>query len=278
MSDPFPTFQPVFVRYDGLDAEKHEIDLFEFGKSAQGLAKIIATVADFSITGNYQDDKRNLCCKITIKEPKANCFSFMAIIHHIDKSPTLTTFAGVSGASIFVGILAFVWSIIAGKKEEMKALKESLNTAIVQLGRRDDSQRLIEAVEKMALALVPAAKQAVAPIGVSCETMKFGDGKEYHTTLNEDDRDVIYGEIFDVSDEEEYRVLISEFDMKNRTCKISLKDDLMRRFSAKVTDPQAELANNKYVSAMNSKSIVTIKAKTKMVGDKIREFVVSDMK
>ena len=66
----------------------------------------------------------------------------------------------------------------------MKALRESLKTAIETLGRKDDSNRLIEAIEKMALALIPAAKNAVSPIGLTCDTIKFSDGKQYHTTID----------------------------------------------------------------------------------------------
>lgn len=270
-------FDSVLVRYDGLDATAHEIDLYEFGKSAQGIAKIIATVADFTVTGNFQANKKNLCCKVSVKETKANCFSFMAIIQQIDQSPTLTAFSGQAGAAIFVGTLAFLWCKLTNKKAEMKALHESLNKAIEQLGRKDDSERLIATIEKMALALIPAAKNAVSPIGNTCETIKFGDSKHYYTTIDRDDKAAIHGEEFSVTPPNEYRVLIDEFDMRKHTCKVALRDDLKTRYNARIADPEAELANNKYALAMAKKSIVTIKAKTKVFEGVIKEFTISDI-
>jgi hypothetical protein len=270
-------FEQVQVRYDGLDAEKHEIDLYEFGKSAQGIAKIIATVADFSLTGNFQPNKKDLCCKVSVKETKANCFSFMAIIEHIDKSPTLTLFAGTVSATIFTGSLAYVWACITNKKAEMKALENTLSKAIEELGRKDETTKLLATLEKMALALIPAAKQAVSPIGNTCDTLKFGENGSYYATIDKEDKAEIHGEKFTVTNETQYRVLIDEFDMRKKTCKVALRDDLQTRYSAKITDPQAELANNKYALAMAKKAIVTIKAKTKEYENITKEFVISDI-
>lgn len=277
MAEQENPFKEIQIRYDGLDAEKHEIDLFEFGKSAQGLAKIIATVADFTATGNYQPKKKDLSYKVAIKETKANCFSFMAIIEQIDSSPTLTLFAGTVSATIFTGSMAYVWAIITNKKAEMKALQESLGKAIEELGRKDETTKLLATLERMALALIPAAKQAVSPIGNTCETLKFGEAGSYYATIDQEDKAAIHGEKFTVTEESTYRVLIDEFDMRKKTCKVALRDDLQNRYSARITDPQAELANNKYALAMAKKAIVTIKAKTKEFENITKEFVISDI-
>jgi len=160
----------------------------------------------------------------------------------------------------------------------MKALKDSLDKAIKLLGRKDsDSDKLIALIEKMSLALIPAAKDAVSPIGNTCETIKLGDGKKYHTVFDKKDKAVINGEEFEVTAETTYRVLIDEFDMRRKTCKVALRDDLRMRYSAKVSDPQAELPNNKYALAMAKKAIVTIKAKTKIFEGRLKEFIISDI-
>ena len=271
-------FDEIQIKYDGLKAHtNHEIDLHELGKSIQGLSKIISTIADYCITGNYQSDKRNLSCKVYAKETKANCFSIMAVIEVIDKSPTLTTFAGTAGATIFTGVLAYSWAFIAGRKEEMKALKESLEKAIEQLGRKDDTSKMLAIIEKISLALIPAAKDAVKPIGDECETVSLGSESAYFATWDKKDKSVINGEDFSISEKGKHKVLIDEFDMRKKTCKISPKDDLRERYSAKITDPQADLANNKYALAMANKAIVTIEAKIKSFERKKSEFIISDI-
>ena len=173
--------------------------------------------------------------------------------------------------------MAYVWAVLTNKKVEMKALQESLGKAIEELGRKDETTKLLATLEKMALALIPAAKQAVSPIGKSCDTLKFGEDGTYYATIDREDKAILHGEKFTVTDETEYRVLIDEFDMRKKTCKVALRDDLKTRYSAKITDPQAELANNKYALAMAKKSIVTIKAKKKEYEHITKEFVISDI-
>lgn len=270
-------FETIQIRYDGLNAESHEIDLYELGKSAQGLSKIISTVADFCVTGNYQPDKRNLSCKVYAKETKANCYSLMAAIHIIDQSPTLTIFAGTAGASIFTGVMGYVWAFMAGKKAEMQALKESLEKAIEQLGRKDDTEKMLSTIEKLSLALIPAAKDAVRPIGSECDTLSIGKSGDYFAKWDEDDKSVINGEDFTVSEKTKHKVLIDEFDMRKKTCKVAPKDDLRQRYNGKITDPQAELINNKYALAMAKKAIVTVEAKIKSYERKKMEYIISDI-
>lgn len=159
----------------------------------------------------------------------------------------------------------------------MRLLHDALIKSIEQLGRKDDTARLIGVIEKMATGLLPAAKDAVHPIGTTCETIKFGNGTAYYTEVNQEDKDVIMGKEFEVTEEKEYRVLISELDMKKGTCKVSLRDDLTIRYNARITDPQIELADNKYAMAMSHKSIVIVRAKQKIHKGRVLEFVISDI-
>ena len=41
-------FPPIVVRYDGLDAERHEIELGALGESLQGVSRIIGVAANFA--------------------------------------------------------------------------------------------------------------------------------------------------------------------------------------------------------------------------------------
>lgn len=159
----------------------------------------------------------------------------------------------------------------------MRHLQAALMSAIEQLGRKDEVNRLLDMIDKMAVGLVPAAKQAVRPIGRTCELLSFGDGKAYYTQLNEDDKRAINNEVFDITETNSYRVLISELDMKKYTCKVSLRDSLDTRFNARILDPQIEIPNNKYALAHAAKNIVTVKAKQKVIKGIIREFIISDI-
>lgn len=131
----------------------------------------------------------------------------------------------------------------------------------------------------MSEGLLPAARQAVHPINISCETIQFGDTqKNYFLKLDDTDKQAILDRDYEFTDLADYRVIISEIDMVKSTCKVALLDELKIRFPAKITDPQITQANNNYGNATNSKKAVTITAKQKLDKGKIIEFIISDIK
>lgn len=160
----------------------------------------------------------------------------------------------------------------------MKLLHDALMKSIEQLGRKDDQARLLDTIDRMTMGLLLAAKNAVCPIGRSCETIRFGDSeKKYLTKLDIDDKAVINGEEPIVTSEEEFRVAITELDMVRATCKVSFLDAPDTRYNARITDPQIELTNNPYSSALSKKILITVKAKQKIRPSGIREFIISDV-
>lgn len=262
----------IQIRYDGLDAENHQIDLYNFGKSIQGIAKILATLATFSLTGKYEADKRNLSCKVLIQEPKANCFSILATIQAIDPSTVISTLdksstlSGIAGGSV-VSLLSYLFSSLSGKKVKDMELNSN---AVVQL-------KMLEVFEKMVVGLLPAARDVVQPIGVTCDTIKFNTKESSQSTiLDSSDKVAILDNNFHVTESEFYTVIISQLDMKTHKCKVSLLEDLHRRFSAEICDPSVELPNNVYVTAMAARKSIKVKAKKKVFATKT-EFVISDV-
>lgn len=279
-------FSPIIIRYDGLDAEKHEINLYEFGKSAQGLSKMISVIADFAVHGHFRERKRKLSCQVSVKEIRANCFSFTAlidVIDTIDRSPTMFTFTAITASHIFIGTFKYIWSLIGKPRQDIETENREMRALLQEVLKREaggcSAEQLMADMKRAAPALIPAAKNAVSPIGETCKTIRFGEeGGSYYKMLDERDKAAINDEDFEVSEEQEYKVLISEFDMKEGSARISEQKDLKIRYTAKISDPQAELPNNKYVLAMSGKHIVTVKAKTKIVDGKIKEFIISDIK
>lgn len=73
-------------------------------------------------------------------------------------------------------LITYTVARAANKRDEMKHLRGALETAIHELGNRDKTtvDRLLDTVEKMADALAPAVKSAVAPVGASARTLTAG--------------------------------------------------------------------------------------------------------
>jgi hypothetical protein len=264
--------ESINIRYDGRDAASHLLELSSFGKSASGISKIMSTVVDFAITSNYQQNKKNQSCKILVGSPKDNCVSFQAIIQYINQSQIL------SGISVFLicGLMTYLWGKIIGVNNE-KLQKEILEE-LKKVNQNLDEQRFITTIDRMVEDLMPAAKNAVHPINISCDTISFIDNQNnYFVKLGSDEKKAINERKYDYSELEQHKVIISEIDMKKATCMVSLKDDLMRRFKAKIVDPQIQNANNDYGLATNSKAVVTITAKQKLFKGVVKEFVISDI-
>lgn len=285
MNQPKIKFEPIQIRFDGRDAESHKIDLSQFGKSAIGISKIMATTAQFVATGNYKKTQRKLDFKILIGEAKDNCITFEAVIQAIDNNEVavaLLAGGGLVAANIITDVYRLVfkllWKLFTSSKDAENTQKE-LEDKLDSVYDKETVSKLINTIHKMADGLLPAAKNATQPINISCETLQFGDtNKNYFVKLDAADKQAIIDRDFEFTDLEEHRVIISEIDMKNATCMVSLQDDLKRRFKARITDPQVTQANNDYGIATNSKRAVIISAKKKLDKGNIKEFIISDIK
>ncbi len=277
-------FDPVHIRFDGIDAESHKIDLAQFGKAALGISKIMASTAQFVATGNYRQTQRKLDFKVLIGPAEDNCITFEAVIEAIENKDVAVAFlacGGLLAANIITDVYRLVfkllWNLFTSSKDSEKTQQE-LEQKLDGVYDKETISKLIDTVHKMADGLLPAAKNATQPINISCETLQFGDThKNYFVKLDVSDKQAIIDRDFEFTDLEQHRVIISEIDMKNATCMVSLQDDLKRRFKARITDPQIEQANNDYGTATNSKRSVTITAKKKLDKGIVKEFIISDI-
>src|ERR1700730_3504358 len=70
----------VPIRYDGLDADHHQIELYLLGESLQGIARILGVTGHFLATGTYAKQLQALDVRVYVTEPKANCYSIQAVL------------------------------------------------------------------------------------------------------------------------------------------------------------------------------------------------------
>ena len=72
-------FEPIVLRYEGLDADRHEIELSQLGSSLHGAAQIIGSAAHVVATGQYA--KTAIAVRILAGVPKNGSWELPAIIH-----------------------------------------------------------------------------------------------------------------------------------------------------------------------------------------------------
>jgi len=239
------------LRYDGLDAEKHEIELNCLGESLKGFSKILATAGTFAITQRYTKNSAGHEVKIYAKEAKENCFTLDTVMNFITQSQL---FSGSAGA-ILGALIPYIFAKNAQKKEEMKYLKEALEKAIEALGNKDKGtiDGLISVIDKMATELRPSVRQAVSPIGNTCNKISVSSGGGFKpAVINEEDKSIID----QLDDDEviglrEYKIYLTEFDAHKMTAKVILHgDDMDRRIPAQISDPSASASDNPYLASL----------------------------
>lgn len=267
----------ILIRYDGLDADRHEIDLGDLGDSLKGLSRIIAVSGNLAATDKFVQHKDAFAVRVVASPPEAHCFEIMAWLRWGAENPYMS--ATVSGLT--VALIGYIFKKTSGQREEMKHLKDSLDKAITELGGRDRStvERLLDTVDRMAEALRPAVKQAVAPIGQTASTLTVGDRAGGRTVvIDQADRDAIMAEgDSEITNERTFSVEITGLSMENGSCKLALDDDPDARVSGQVTDPQVMRANNPYALAMAGKKRINVRAKALLKDGEIERLYISDI-
>ena len=260
----------ITLRFDGKDAENHEVELNILGESFQGFAKILSTAGNFAVIQKYYKRSDLQEVKVYARDPRCNCFSIDAVTSFVSQQQL---FSGLA-AAILPLLIQYIFSRNAQKKEEMKHLKDSLDKAIEALGNKDKDtiQGLLNVIDKMATELRPSVRQAVSPIGNTCSTISIKAGEGISPlVINEADKEIIDRlEDDEVIPLREYQVLITEFDGVKKTAKIVfLGDEQARRITAEISDPAVMKRDNPYITALqafmhapnDSSASVTVTAK-----------------
>lgn len=274
------------LRYDGLDAEKHEIELSSLGESLKGFSKILATAGTFALTQKYSRTASSQEVKVYAKEARANCFTLDTVMNFISQSQL---FSGSAGA-ILGALIPYIFAKNAQKKEEMKYLKDALEKAIEALGNKDKDtiEGLISVIDKMAGELRPSVRQAVSPIGNTCNKISVTSGQGFKPAIIDEDDKAIIDQLDDdeVIGLREYRIFLTEFDAHRMTAKVILEgDDSDKRISAQISDPSASKSENPYLislsrflsSGLSQDSAVKVTAKASVRKGAISKLFIVDI-
>ncbi|HAT1600733.1 TPA: hypothetical protein I8Y43_002854 [Raoultella ornithinolytica] len=274
------------LRYDGLDAEKHEIELSSLGESLKGFSKILATAGTFALTQKYSRTTSTQEVKVYAKEARANCFTLDTVMNFISQSQL---FSGSAGA-ILGALIPYIFAKNAQKKEEMKYLKDALEKAIEALGNKDKDtiEGLISVIDKMAGELRPSVRHAVSPIGNTCNKISVTSGQGFKPAIIDEDDKAIIDQLDDdeVIGLREYRIFLTEFDAHRMTAKVILEgDDSDKRISAQISDPSASKSENPYLislsrflsSGLSNDSAVKVTAKASVRKGAISKLFIVDI-
>ena len=272
----------ITLRYDGLDADNHEIELSSLGESIQGFARIISTAAHFAVTQQYSKKVTAQAVKVCATETKANCFTLSAALNWVSQSQI---FSGAAGTIAGI-IIQYVLTRNSNKTEEMKQISEALKQAIEALGNKDNEtiDKLVKVIEKMAIDLKPASRQATSPIGKTCKeiSLKAGSVKQSNkaiVTLDENDKaEIDKLEPNEITGIQEFQIYITALDKFKKTAKVCFStDELSDRINASILDPLLEEENNPYILALDKGELITVIAKASLKNGDILKLHIFDI-
>jgi hypothetical protein len=129
--------EPIIIRFDGLDADQHTLELTALADSLAGLSRIIAASGHFALTFEVSTRRDTQSVRILAQPPKDGCFTIHAIVQYAHEHPMFKEYSIALGAILTGSLVTYIFQRASGKREEMRHLKEALQTAIRELGTRD---------------------------------------------------------------------------------------------------------------------------------------------
>jgi len=240
--------ESLSIRYEGNDADTHQIDLNQLGVSLQGLARILAVSAHFVQTGKYNKQYGALSVQVLASPVQEhNCYEVLAVIQ--DATVQAGFWSGFSGAAL-TAVVAVVLS--RGRGKEMKLLNEALQKSLAQ--NAELQARMLDTVDRMVAALQSDAKRAHAPVDSSIETISIRNAGEESSVivLDRETKARVNADAGNtIEDTKTYIGVITELDMISGACRVALDQAVPEdRTAALVTDPCVRHPNNPYVRAM----------------------------
>lgn len=261
--------ETISIRYEGGDAVGHAIDLNELGISLQGFARILSVCGNFVETGRFVQHLDSLSVKVTATEPDQHrCYEVVAHVQALLANGNL--WSGAGGA-VLAAIVGYVLSRRSG--EEMKHLKDALDRALDH--NSNTTAKLIATIDKMAEALRPAARNAMHPIGRTCNSVDLYAGDTRFANLDQETRNYFSQTARShFGPTQKWEGVISELDVRTGSCKVSF-DNTEMRYQAEITDPIRSAVNNAYALALANQSPLAFMAKAEFSdeGDIIKLYI-----
>ena len=273
--------EPIFIRYDGLDATGERIDLALLGLSLQGAARMIAVAGHIVSTGVYVSRAPAIQVRVLAGTPRDGCYEVPVYLSGL--IPTLPFFDAVQREATKHAVEAVVNYFLArlgGNHQDRDAAIELATKAIE--ANRDVN---LKAMDTVVAALTnaandqrPAARNFAAPVGESTETAKIGrQPGGFVVDRSAKDRIEYISEI-EIGPSQTFTVRLSELDVVTGNCKVQFQGEGMEaRRSAHIADPIVNNPRSPYSTALDSQNWIRVVAKPHIKDGDIERLTISDI-
>jgi hypothetical protein len=279
----FDLFDLIILRYRGLETDAHVIELGTLAQSLQGAARLLGSAGTIVQTGQFAKKSPAMAVRVLTGAPKGGSYEIPVFILGVTPMiapvlPVIKDFSKTIATKAVTGIVNYAISKVGGHKKESEMAFDLAKTALAEMGHT--ARHSIDAIERVATSQRPAIKLFVSPIGVSCNTAQVGEQENGAVLVDRTMRNAIEGpEPVEIGESAQYEILLSELDLKNKSCKFSMRDDdePEQRTNGEITDPILLAPNNPYSAALNGQRWLSVIGKPQLKDGDIERLYISDL-
>ncbi|AQR62750.1 hypothetical protein BZG35_14645 [Brevundimonas sp. LM2] len=250
----------INIRFDGLDADDHVIDMRLFGEAMIGLEKTLSAGLNALATGSVPP-RSKLMLAIKATPPRDGCVQLDAVIELAQGVlPILKPALLAAGGAIAKHLISATIKRFGGSRgQSASEVEKVLDLMKVE---KDDRQRERETLLGVIDRLRPAAVQMMAPVGRSAEQLTI-------TSANDDDPTVFDVPMaqalrsrsdLEVSEMQPMRLKVDGITVHTRTLKVEDPNVPGRYVTAEVRDPAFTDGENVYTQSVTKMLDVQAKA------------------
>ncbi|SDP46346.1 hypothetical protein SAMN05428967_2233 [Phyllobacterium sp. YR620] len=278
------SIDPIRIKFEGLDAANHTVELTSLALSLQGAAKIIGASGQLALVGRTSKKDRAKAIRVLALPPQPGSYEFWVLVATITASytppmlPIIEAAVKTAATRVTEAVVNATIAKWAGRKKEVDIANSVAIKALEEMGHT--TRAAIEMVERVALANHSAAKMLVNPIGFSAETVQIGSVSSGAFAITASDRSEIEKQVaVEIGDETTLSLKITELDLITHSCKVSVIENQQetKRIPGQITDPQISVPNNPYSSAFDSQSVISVKCKPQYSNGEIEKLFISDI-
>lgn len=293
--DEQPLLPPFQLAYRGNDAEKHQLDAVQAGKSIAGTARLYNSVLHFSFLGQIPARNYRPYIRTHTQAPTAGCLELTLIAATLyDQFNAYPVIVQKAVEFVFPKILKAIFASRTKQSAEMmKALEiihdqskqnsvivtQSINLAQTAIGAiAADKAKLYDLVQRLTDNNRAAMSEMVAPIGYSCKTLTHFDKTPMAQVIDEPLAEAMRSqEELEVGTQAIFKGIILGVDKVTGTCRVKLAES-GHEIRGKITDPALKSTHNVYTAALDTAHQVSLTAKPILRNGELLKLFISDAK
>jgi hypothetical protein len=258
------------VRFDGLDAKHHQIDMKQLGKAMIGLDRAISDSVFLATEGRLPRAQEQRSLVVLVEAPRAACVEILGVVETISGFlPIAIQILAENGTKFVFEYLSFLFKFRGGKRREADEHLMEAHRLLCE-DRKDERRSVYEneaqwrehsvrLVETMANAL----KDVVSPVGRTAETLSLAapDGR-LPTVIDVPMAEALRSkQPLDVGEMTRMRLRVDGIIKHSRLLKVVIDGEPGRYVNAEVRDPVFDTVPNVYTDAVSSDVALEVDAK-----------------